>query len=386
MAANTRTPKKVISRLGLALFTMMSSWIVVLTIITTVVTVVAPQLMEKGWFVWALNDATLYGVGLPLFLLILHFVPDGVKKEPSQRKPFGVAKYLLVLVFCIGSLYLFSFVSQFIIGYIENFRDQPIIDNLEELSDVAPLVNLFFAVLVPAVGEEFIFRYMILKKMRGSGDKTYILFSALCFALFHINIGQFFYAFVVGAALAWLYVRTGKLWLPMLTHFIVNFIGVIGGPAIYSYNEDIYLVFMFGSILLAIVIFIAFNKRLRQSLAPSNEAGWPEHERASYEWQLNELYDSHYPAPPFNEDTASVRQSTPYGAAQQNTPLNGTSVPKQPTLHAKSEHPVPGPPQNGPHIFYLKRPATAAGVLFGNVGMVLYLLLSGVLIASNLLL
>ena len=57
------------------------------------------------------------------------------------------------------------------------------------------------------------------------GEKTAMVFSALTFALFHMNLFQFFYAFGMGLIFAYVYLRTRRLRYPVLMHMIINFMG-----------------------------------------------------------------------------------------------------------------------------------------------------------------
>ena len=50
------------------------------------------------------------------------------------------------------------------------------------------------------------------------------------FALFHQNFSQFFYAFAVGLILAYIYCRSGKIWIPMLLHGFYDFCASMKEP------------------------------------------------------------------------------------------------------------------------------------------------------------
>ena len=62
------------------------------------------------------------------------------------------------------------------------------------------------------------------------GERVYVAFSALVFALFHCNAAQLLYTLCVGAALAALYARTGRLWAAVLAHMAVNAMGFLAAP------------------------------------------------------------------------------------------------------------------------------------------------------------
>ena len=51
--------------------------------------------------------------------------------------------------------------------------------------------------------------------------------SALLFALYHANLEQFFYAFLLGLLLAYVYYRTGLLRVSVALHMVLNFFGAV---------------------------------------------------------------------------------------------------------------------------------------------------------------
>lgn len=81
--------------------------------------------------------------------------------------------------------------------------------------------------LIPAA-EELIFRGMIFAPIR---DKLSFFpaafFSALLFALFHGNLPQGVYAFIIGLALAWLYEGNKTLAAPYVFHASANVLAVL---------------------------------------------------------------------------------------------------------------------------------------------------------------
>ena len=58
--------------------------------------------------------------------------------------------------------------------------------------------------------------------MRRYGEKTAIVFSALAFALFHMNLFQFFYAFGLGLIFGYVYTRTSRLRYSVLMHMLID--------------------------------------------------------------------------------------------------------------------------------------------------------------------
>lgn len=85
------------------------------------------------------------------------------------------------------------------------------------------LVLTFITLCVlPAVGEELLFRGALQGLMRPSGSAAAIFGTALLFALLHLDLAQGITAFFGGMFLGWLVERTGSVLPGMLLHFVNN--------------------------------------------------------------------------------------------------------------------------------------------------------------------
>lgn len=84
------------------------------------------------------------------------------------------------------------------------------------------LVLLDFAVL-PALGEELVFRGVILSGLRGVfRDHTAALISALMFATLHVSPISFLHLAVIGYVLARIRLRTHSVWPAVILHGVYN--------------------------------------------------------------------------------------------------------------------------------------------------------------------
>ena len=59
------------------------------------------------------------------------------------------------------------------------------------------------------------------------GEKPAVILSGLAFGLIHGNLTQFFYAFGLGIAFGYIFVKTGKVKYPIILHMIINFLGSV---------------------------------------------------------------------------------------------------------------------------------------------------------------
>ncbi len=96
--------------------------------------------------------------------------------------------------------------------------------------------NLFMIALLPAIGEELLFRGVI-QKIFTNMTKNYhwgVWISAILFSAMHLQFYGFVPRVMLGAAFGYLLVWSGSMWLPMVGHFLNNALAVI---AMYLINN-----------------------------------------------------------------------------------------------------------------------------------------------------
>jgi membrane protease YdiL (CAAX protease family) len=91
------------------------------------------------------------------------------------------------------------------------------------------LLGLFVIALLPAIGEELVFRGMLQPEIfRASGNyHVAIWVSAIIFSAFHMQFFGFVPRVLLGALFGYLYVWSGNLLLPMVAHFVNNGFSVL---------------------------------------------------------------------------------------------------------------------------------------------------------------
>jgi membrane protease YdiL (CAAX protease family) len=91
------------------------------------------------------------------------------------------------------------------------------------------LMNIIIIGLIPALGEEFLFRGLIQKLLIKGFKKVHlaVILTAFVFALFHFQFLSLLPRFVLGIILGYLYIWSGSLWMSILMHFINNSLAVI---------------------------------------------------------------------------------------------------------------------------------------------------------------
>jgi len=91
------------------------------------------------------------------------------------------------------------------------------------------LIGIVVIALLPAIGEELVFRGMLQPELfRATGNHhTAIWISAIIFSAFHMQFFGFLPRLLLGGLFGYLYVWSGNLFMPMLAHFVNNGFSVL---------------------------------------------------------------------------------------------------------------------------------------------------------------
>ena len=99
---------------------------------------------------------------------------------------------------------------------------------VESLSGL--LFNIFMIAVLPALGEELMFRGII-QRIFTNWTRNYhwgIWITAILFSAMHIQFYGFLPRMLLGAMFGYLLVWTGTMWVPIVVHFANNMMGVLG--------------------------------------------------------------------------------------------------------------------------------------------------------------
>jgi hypothetical protein len=99
------------------------------------------------------------------------------------------------------------------------------------------LIAMVVIAIIPAVGEEFVFRGLLQNYAQGfiKNHHLAIWFTAFLFSAFHLQFYGFFPRAFLGIAFGYLYFWSGNLIIPMVAHFINNGFTLM---MIYMYRSD----------------------------------------------------------------------------------------------------------------------------------------------------
>lgn len=248
--------KKTFKRIGYSLFTMIVVVMIVQIVMVTVLNQLFPGIEENPWYVGLLIGIPLYLVAFPIFLFMMKKIPNGPKGE---TKKMSIKDIIVVFFISMAGTYIFNIVGNMINYLISIIKGSDVINPLENLattSNIIPTI-IFVGILSPII-EEIVFRGVLLDKLRGYGDKTAIWFTALTFALFHGNLSQFFYAFILGLIFGYIAIKTNTIRYTIILHILVNIFGSVIMPGLVI-GENILLIMLAG---LLVIIFIVIGSIL----------------------------------------------------------------------------------------------------------------------------
>lgn len=91
------------------------------------------------------------------------------------------------------------------------------------------LFNTFMIALLPAITEEILFRGVLARLFRDWTRNIHwaAVLSAIVFSAIHLQFYGFLPRFLLGLVFAYLFFSTGSLWIPILAHFVNNFMAVL---------------------------------------------------------------------------------------------------------------------------------------------------------------
>ena len=149
-------------------------------------------------------------------------IKDCIKNEKVP------ARYFILCLFIFPGLSTICSYASYLITYFLNLIGIPIAD----INSAIPMPNgifetvlLFFVMAVlPAICEELIYRGFLLRGLSEYGRVGAIVVSSIAFGLMHATVQQIPFAFAIGLFLGYITLRFKSIVLPMILHFINNFI------------------------------------------------------------------------------------------------------------------------------------------------------------------
>lgn len=212
------------SRIGASLCLMVVVWYALATVLEgALYAAVGGKGETPNWVTYVGSGVPLYLIAMPIAVMLMG-KSTVIETRKFDMKPGLFFKLLLM---CLPMMWAGSVFGSMLSMVLSNGEAT---DRVADLAMQTNIWNVVFLVIVGPIFEEWLFRKQLIDRTRKYGEKTAILLSGLAFGLFHMNLFQFFYAFLLGLMFGYVYTRTSKLRYSTAMHMIINFNGGVLAP------------------------------------------------------------------------------------------------------------------------------------------------------------
>lgn len=218
----TISNKKTFSQIGLTLF------------IGTLIIYAAQYLFEKiasavpfisqnGDLYFIVCMLPMYIIAYPIIFFLFKRIPVTMATEQKKMKPGHIIAAFFIAYAATLVCNLIGTLITSVIGNLKGSEVENVL--LTVTSSINPITTLFVVVICAPIMEELLFRKALISRTAQYGEGMSIVLSGITFGLFHGNLNQFAYAFVLGIFFGFIYVKTKNIVYPIILHIIINFIG-----------------------------------------------------------------------------------------------------------------------------------------------------------------
>ncbi len=226
-----------------------------------------------SWLYYLLSAGPLYLVAMPVSAAVLRGIPAAPPLEKSSLHPKQLGSAALI---CFALMYAGNLagvaVTSFIGALSGNGMDNLLAEVMNQ-SDVWAMTTV--TVIAAPLFEELFFRKLLIDRLRGYGQRAAVVVSALAFSLIHGNLSQVFYAFGLGLAFGYLYLKTNRVGYTIALHLMINAVG--GVASLFAQKAGTAATLVYAALMLsAVVAGTMLFFRYRRTVAFTDEL-WPDH-------------------------------------------------------------------------------------------------------------
>ncbi len=203
-------------------------------------------------------------VTMPFMIVMIYFDKRKIevwyewKNFKTSKKKQAILVMILAISFCIALNYLIglSGIQQLFPGY----------DEIAEGIFIAPIgIQIIVAGILAPIVEELTFRGIIYRRIRHYLNvKWGMILSSLFFGIYHGNVVQFIYAFLMGLIMVYIYEKYRSIMWPIIFHGVANIVSVCITSTDLGYymNQSLIgvLIITVGTTVLTVVSFNAIRK------------------------------------------------------------------------------------------------------------------------------
>lgn len=226
------------------LFTPIILWSVIVILFSPLIGLITASAASKYTLNMAINAICSYVLPSAIVYGIYKGNIKSAKKPNYGFKPWHTVLFLFAMLFC-GSMASLAvkFISEAMNSVFGTGLIEDALQAVEPASAYETAVFAVFVAVLAPIGEEILFRRLLLRAIQPYGDRLAVIITAALFAIYHGNLDQAPYAFVVGLFLGIAAVRSGSTIVPIILHLLNNTLITLG-----QYGETLFGKNFFGSI------------------------------------------------------------------------------------------------------------------------------------------
>lgn len=223
------------------------------------------SMMENVYIITALSSAITFII----YLLVLKNKNENLWQRCNFKKITLSHIYYSILI----AISLSVFTCPIISLISEKFESYKQVSDSISAAYGSILSMLCIVILIP-IFEEILFRGLIFNELKKNTNIILaVILQSLIFALFHGNILQGMYAFILGIILCILYLKTGSILSNILCHIIYNLFGSLLMPLALSYTKNYTFVYIGAGLIATAILLISMFKKQTNSINSSNIKG-----------------------------------------------------------------------------------------------------------------
>ena len=219
------------SRIGASFSVMIVVWMALVFVLGIGISMLHREAAHWMWVSLLVSDCSFYLVAVPLAYLMLRSVPE----EPTRKFGMTFGELFEWFLVSLAIVFVGGLLGNALAALFSGGMAQNRLDNI--VGGIPAWLNILAVVVVGPIVEEWLCRKQIIARVRRYGERLAIVVSALVFALFHLNLYQFFYAFGLGLVLGYIYMRTSQLKYTIGLHMAINFLGSVVGPFFSDWSD-----------------------------------------------------------------------------------------------------------------------------------------------------
>ena len=182
------------------------------------------SLYDNPYFTVLLGSLPIYTFGVGGLYLVIMRVP----KKKFYYTKMRFVEFLALIPISMVLMTLGNYIGVYFNMIFETVKGSEITDTTTEMLTNTPIwLTIVIAGIIGPIVEEFIFRKLLLDRLSVYGNAFAITITAIAFGLFHGNFYQLFYAAILGFVLGYVAIKSGNWLYSVLLHIIMNFIGGI---------------------------------------------------------------------------------------------------------------------------------------------------------------